>query len=252
MANLSTAAFTIQTAGNTSIIAVDTTNSRITLGVSDTTGTLLVLDTKTGTGDPTGVAGGMYYNSNSGQFRCYDGAWKNCMVSAYGASTASTTSTTTTDTLITGSNITFSAGALKVGTIIKWRVILSKAAAGTQTGMLFQPRMGITGAVATDPVLCTSFGTATQTAAIDQGVLEISVTITSLTAGTGASICGYNFSHTLATTGLDNLQSRVGSTTATAATSAPSAATTVFLSLAQTGTANTITINQVQVTSVGL
>ncbi len=53
--------------------------ANITLGASDTTGTLLVLDTKTGSGDPTGVNGGMYYNSNANAFRCYENSvWKNC------------------------------------------------------------------------------------------------------------------------------------------------------------------------------
>ncbi|MBI1952195.1 hypothetical protein HYS42_00535, partial [Candidatus Saccharibacteria bacterium] len=48
----------------------------IIIGTSDTTGTLLVLDTKTGAGDPTGVNGGLYYNSNSTQLRGYiNGAW---------------------------------------------------------------------------------------------------------------------------------------------------------------------------------
>ncbi|MEJ0073180.1 MAG: hypothetical protein WDN27_03840 [Candidatus Saccharibacteria bacterium] len=52
----------------------------ITVGTSDTTGTQLVLDTKTGSGDPTGVNGGMYYNSNSNTFRCYENStWKNCI-----------------------------------------------------------------------------------------------------------------------------------------------------------------------------
>lgn len=55
-------------------------NGRIDIGSSDTTGALLVLDTKTNSGDPTGVNGGMYYNSNLGKFRCYEnGEWVNCI-----------------------------------------------------------------------------------------------------------------------------------------------------------------------------
>jgi fibronectin-binding autotransporter adhesin len=51
----------------------------ITIGTADTTGTLLVLDTKTNSGDPTGVDGAMYYNSNMGMMRCYyDSAWRFC------------------------------------------------------------------------------------------------------------------------------------------------------------------------------
>lgn len=31
------------------------------------------------TSDPTGVPGAMYYNSNSGKFRCYQGTWQDCI-----------------------------------------------------------------------------------------------------------------------------------------------------------------------------
>ncbi|MDB5182329.1 MAG: exported protein of unknown function [Candidatus Saccharibacteria bacterium] len=80
VANSSTAAYNLQTAGGTAFLTLDSTNSRITVGASDTTGTLLILDTKTGSGDPTGVNGGMYYNSNAGRFRCYEnGAWADCL-----------------------------------------------------------------------------------------------------------------------------------------------------------------------------
>lgn len=78
----STTSFQVQNAGSVNQLSVDTTNSRVYVGptAGDTTGTLLVLGNKTNAGDPTGVAGGMYYNSNSGKFRCYEnGSWKNCL-----------------------------------------------------------------------------------------------------------------------------------------------------------------------------
>jgi hypothetical protein len=72
----------VQGAGGINLLASGSDN--ITVGTSDTTGTLLVLDTKTGSGDPTGVNGGLYYNSNSGKFRCYEnGLWKNCLGNTY-------------------------------------------------------------------------------------------------------------------------------------------------------------------------
>ena len=66
------------------------TTGNVVVGTSDTTGTLLVLDTKTdytnhanSSSEPTGVAGGMYYNSALGQFRCYEvDHWHDCLVSA--------------------------------------------------------------------------------------------------------------------------------------------------------------------------
>ena len=76
-----TTAFKLQNAAGTAdYLTLDTTNNRLTLGTSDTTGFLLVLDTKTDATDPTGVNGGMYYNSNLGKFRCYEnGVWKDCV-----------------------------------------------------------------------------------------------------------------------------------------------------------------------------
>lgn len=87
----STAAFQIQNAAGTTLFGVDTTNSRLQIGpaAGDTTGTLLVLGNKTNSSDPTGVAGAMYYNSNTGNFRCYNaGAWQNCVGGLISSNTA--------------------------------------------------------------------------------------------------------------------------------------------------------------------
>ncbi|MDL2342456.1 MAG: hypothetical protein QFB87_05265 [Patescibacteria group bacterium] len=77
-----TTAFQIQNATGTGIVVADTSNNRLQVGdvTADGTGTLLVLDTKNTAADPTGVNGGMYYNSSLGAFRCYEAsAWKNCL-----------------------------------------------------------------------------------------------------------------------------------------------------------------------------
>jgi hypothetical protein len=68
-------------AGSVPQFVIDTTNSRVYVGnpSSDTTGALLVLDTKSNSTDPTGVDGAMYYNSSMSQMRCYfDGRWRFC------------------------------------------------------------------------------------------------------------------------------------------------------------------------------
>lgn len=77
----SVSALQVQNASAAPLFVVDTSNSRVYIGnpSGDTTGALLVLDTKTSSGDPTGLNGGMYYNSNTGDFRCYvAGGWQSC------------------------------------------------------------------------------------------------------------------------------------------------------------------------------
>jgi hypothetical protein len=78
----STTAFQIQNATATPLFVADTTNSRLYVGnpTADAIGALLVLDTKNTSGDPSGTNGAMYYNSNTGKFRCYQGgAWMDCV-----------------------------------------------------------------------------------------------------------------------------------------------------------------------------
>ncbi len=76
------------TSTTVTLLVVDSTNDRVYIGdtSTDTTGTLLVLDVKTDSGDPTGVAGAMYYNSNSNSFRCYTTSWSACDTTGSGAS----------------------------------------------------------------------------------------------------------------------------------------------------------------------
>jgi hypothetical protein len=87
----STAAFQVQNTSNVSQLLVDTSNARVYVGptAGDTVGSLLVLGKKTSytggsqAGDPTGVVGGMYYNSALGEFRCYEvDHWRACLQSA--------------------------------------------------------------------------------------------------------------------------------------------------------------------------
>jgi hypothetical protein len=62
-------------------INITTGSGNLQIGTSDTTATLLVLDAKTNTGDPSGVDGGMYYNSSAtdSKMRCYEnGYWSDC------------------------------------------------------------------------------------------------------------------------------------------------------------------------------
>ncbi len=82
-------AFAVQNASGTQLLNVDSNNNRVTIGAAagDTTGAVLVVDTKTDAGDPTGVNGAIYYNSNAGKFRCYqNSAWTDCIGTGGGGS----------------------------------------------------------------------------------------------------------------------------------------------------------------------
>jgi hypothetical protein len=101
----STTAFAIQSANSTSLFNVDTSNEQVRIGPAsgDGLGALLILGNKTSTGDPTYVAGAMYYNSYSNSFRCAQGGvWMNCIGglltvnTALGAANANNTNVSST------------------------------------------------------------------------------------------------------------------------------------------------------------
>lgn len=74
-------AFQIQNAANSPFFTVDTSASmKIQVGSStpDANGIQFVLDSSSA--EPTGVAGGIYYNSTNNRMRCYEAsAWRNCI-----------------------------------------------------------------------------------------------------------------------------------------------------------------------------
>lgn len=106
--------------GSTNLFNVNTSNSIVTIGASDTTGAVLVLDVKTDSGDPGGGSatnGAMYYNSNTNKFRCYEGgAWKDCVTAAGGGTTLQNTydnsSSPATITTTAAKGINIAAGAV--------------------------------------------------------------------------------------------------------------------------------------------
>jgi parallel beta-helix repeat protein len=251
----SAAAFKVQNATNVSLFNIDTTNNRIVLGTSDTTGVLLVLDTKTDAGDPTGTDGAMYYNSSMARFRCYEsGAWKNCTgANPTNGSTATQGVSAGADTYVTGSDLLLPTGGLQGptsgatnGTKITWKVVMSKTAAGTAAST-FTLRMGTNGTTA-DSSRCT-FSTGTATAAVDGAT----VYITAYTTAGGASStlnCSMSLTHQLPDTGFADAPVVQTYSTAGSADST-TAGTKMGLSF-NAGTSSVITIQSVEVTSTNL
>lgn len=79
---LSSGASSALTLSGATGVTVNTGTGNLQIGsaTTDSTANLLVLDSYNQATDPTGVNGAMYYNTNLGKFRCYEGgAWKNCV-----------------------------------------------------------------------------------------------------------------------------------------------------------------------------
>lgn len=78
----SASSFSVQATDGTAQLTVSTSELRIYIGPSlgvDDDVTILVLGNRKNVGDPTGVEGAIYYNSNLRSFRCYrSGIWDNC------------------------------------------------------------------------------------------------------------------------------------------------------------------------------
>lgn len=120
-------------------------------------------------------------------------------------SVADQTVNAATTAYLVGSNIAVPSLGLRVGTVFKWKISLSKTAAGTAANT-FDVRFGTAGTTADTSRL--AFTTGTATAVIDQGQIDIMVTVRSISA-TGTVHGLFNMSHELATTGLHNKATRV-------------------------------------------
>lgn len=98
----STQALQVQNEAGEAQLTVDTLNSQIRIGSNDTITSLLVLDSKMTEGDPSGVAGAMYYNAASSKFRCYQGAeWVDCITPLPVSKTVDEENETTFDSIAT-------------------------------------------------------------------------------------------------------------------------------------------------------
>ena len=176
-------AFDIQNSVGTSLLSVDTANNRVYVGDSnpDTTGTILVLDTKNTAGDPTGVDGGMYYNSNSNTFRCNEnGEWRNCIGGLVFANTSipagNIISDTTAETNF-ASNYTIPADDCQPGRVYKVTAYGTQTNGGSDNGRI-RLKLGST------TLAQTVDGATTAT----DGQWSVEAVITCITAGASGSV----------------------------------------------------------------
>ena len=105
----SATAFRIQRSTSDNIFTVETNNNRIKVG-NDSAGsgadtTLFIVDSATTANQPTGVNGGIFYDTTLGKFRCYEnGSYKDCDTGVTAVGAVSGTSTANGAT-ITGSTL---------------------------------------------------------------------------------------------------------------------------------------------------
>lgn len=111
------------------------------------------------------------------------------------------------DTYLTGSSLTVPTGlTLQVGTMLKWRIYMTKTAAGT-AAPVWVVRIGTAGTTA-DAAILTFTQVALQTAAVDTGCVEITAALRNVGAA-GVLAGGLHMSHVLAATGFSTLDHNV-------------------------------------------
>lgn len=182
--------FAVQNAANANQLAVDTVNSRVTIGTSDTTGTLLVLDTKTDAGDPTGINGAMYYNSSAGKFRCFEnGAWIDCITPLPVSKVVQTDTTNSTTSPVDVADLEFT---LAANTKYYYKFIVIHESADQAAGIGF----GVT--TPANPVM-------------SNWCVNTTSTLTANTAGHWGSYCGVGDA-AATTTGAENTGTNYTST----------------------------------------
>jgi hypothetical protein len=172
-----------------SIFNVDTSGSKVSIGASDTVGTVLVLDTKTDAGDPTGVDGAMYYNSSSKSFRCYqNGAWRSCIGGLVASNTSIPAGNTITAATSNGSEILFSSNyAIPAGDCQPGKVYRVTARGQYSTSAITSPTLTL--AVKLGGTAIGTTGNATS-AGMSNRLWAINFNITCFTIGASGTVEG--------------------------------------------------------------
>ena len=221
------------TAGNLNLQPAGTGTGNVQVGTGTGTGTpdLFILDNKNTAGDPAGNAGATYYNSNTGKFRCYEGAsWKDCdttggsasLQNAYNAGATITTAGAVplAFTLTSGGLNVTGAGATAIGNnagtvavdSTSWDISAAGVASGltglTSSGTVsFTAGMGASGAAINlnaNSNFASNINTGTSTGAVSIG--NTSAGAVSITSGAAFTLAGGAASTVSTTAGNINIQ----------------------------------------------
>lgn len=166
--------------------------------------------------------------------------------SIYNSSAATQALVAATEAVIVGSQIVLPQGGLQIGSRFKWKLSMTKTAAGTgTTSILIKTNTGIVLAVGTTGGAATfaTFAGDTETAAVDTAVWDIELVIRTINASTGTATGTLSAQNALAATGFFT----VGVKAQTKAITAQNTSATVLsIGLAvTTGAGDVVTVNYV-------
>ena len=250
----SATAFQVQDSSNVNILSVNTANLTVNIGAGatgETTPSLLVLDSETGTSnDPTEVDGAMYYNATSRSFRCgVDGAWQSCNGLMYAnASPSASVNNCTTNCAAFSTATAIPANYCQTGRVIK---ILSDGYYST-------------GATSSSLQFGVYYGTSATSAASDTLIGTLTPTTTTTSVTNDYFQMDYNLvcfsTSSIEAEGTLNIQTGASTASMTVLPIASTSATTVVTNVANNlyifpiwssaSTSNTVTVTQMVVSGL--
>jgi hypothetical protein len=104
---------------------------------------------------------------------------------------------------VVGSNLAVPVGKLKIGTVLRWRLAVTKTGAGTTAGCAVIVKLGTAGSTADTSVLTFTFGT--PTGVIDTAYFDVEVVCRGPLSASGVLAGIARMTHNLAATGFSTL-----------------------------------------------
>jgi hypothetical protein len=112
-----------------------------------------------------------------------------------------------TTAYVTNSNIPIPTGLLRIKTVFRWRIIVTKTAAGVTAGCAVLVKLGTLGTTGDATILTFTFGT--PTGAVDRAFIDVEVIIRGPLSASCIATGAARLSHDLAATGFSTLPGEV-------------------------------------------
>lgn len=119
------------------------------------------------------------------------------------ASTGDQTINSATTAYVTSSNISMPTAKLRIGTVLRWRMVITKTGAGTTAGNVVIVKLGTTGTTSDTSVITFTMGT--PTGVIDTAFFDIEVVCRGPLSSSGVLVGGLRMTHNLTATGFSTL-----------------------------------------------